>query len=116
MGSGVDGETKVGLRVLGELAATRDGAAVDLGGRGQRAVLAALVISHGEAVPAERLAYCVWGDRPPADPPGAVQAYVSHLRRALQPEAGARKRDGVIAREAAGYVLRLTPDAVDAWC
>jgi DNA-binding SARP family transcriptional activator len=116
VGSGVDGETKVQLKVLGELAATRDGAAVDLGGRRQRAVLAALVISHGEAVPAERLADCVWGDRPPADPAGAVQAYVSHLRRALQPEAGARKRDGVIARESAGYVLRLTPDAVDAWC
>lgn len=112
----MDGETTVRLRVLGELAATRDGAVVDLGGRRQRAVLAALVILRDQVVSPERLADCVWGDHPPANPAGAVQAYVSHLRRRLQPEAGARKRDGVIASEAAGYVLRLAPDSVDAWC
>ncbi len=112
----MDGDTTVRLRVLGELAATRDGAVVDLGGRRQRAVLAALVILRDQVVPADRLADCVWGDHPPANPAGALQAYVSHLRRRLQPEAGARKRDGVIASEAAGYVLRLGPDTVDAWC
>ena len=69
MGSVVDLETTVRLRVLGELAATRDGAVVDLGGRRQRAVLAALVISHDQVVPAERLADCVWGDNPPATRP-----------------------------------------------
>ncbi|WP_460715051.1 BTAD domain-containing putative transcriptional regulator [Nocardioides dilutus] len=116
MGRVVDGGTAVRLRVLGELAATRDGAGVDLGGRRQRAVLAALVILRDQVVSPERLADCVWGDHPPANPAGAVQAYVSHLRRRLQPEAGARRRDGVIASEAAGYVLRLPPDSVDAWC
>ena len=104
------------LRVLGELAATRDGAVVDLGGRRQRAVLAALVIWRDQVVSAERLAGCVWGDNPPSNPAGALQSYVSHLRRCLQPEAVARQRDGVIASEAAGYVLRLPPDSVDAWC
>jgi len=112
----VDGETTFRLRVLGELAATRDGAVVDLGGRRQRAILAALVILRGQVVSAERLADCVWGDNPPANPAGAIQAYVSHLRRRLQPEAEARKRGGVIASEAGGYVLRLAPDTVDAWC
>ena len=103
------------VRVLGELTAARDGAVVDLGGRRQRAVLAALVIHRGQVVAAERLADCVWGDRAPANVAGALQAYVSHLRRALQPEAGARQRDGVIARAGGGYLLRLAPDAVDAW-
>ena len=51
----------------------------------------------------------------PANPTGALQAYVSHLRRRLQPEAGARRRDGVIVRAGGGYLLRLAPDAVDAW-
>ena len=46
---------------------------------------------------------------------GALQAYVSHLRRRLEPDATARQRDGVIARAGPGYVLRLAPDAVDAW-
>jgi DNA-binding SARP family transcriptional activator len=112
----VDGETTVRLRVLGELTATRGGAVVDLGGRRQRAVLAALVIFRDQVVSAERLVDCVWGDHPPADPAGAVQAYISHLRRRLQPEAGARRRDGVIGSEGGGYILRLAPDAVDAWC
>ncbi|HEX6150306.1 BTAD domain-containing putative transcriptional regulator [Nocardioides sp.] len=102
--------------MLGELAATRDGAAVDLGGRRQRAVLAALVIMRDQAVPADRLADCVWGDAAPANSTGAIQAYVSHLRRRLQPEANARQRDGVIASTRAGYVLRLGPETVDAWC
>ena len=73
-------------------------------------------ILRDQVVPADRLADCVWGDHPPANPAGALQAYVSHLRRRLQPEAGARQRDGVIVSEAAGYALRLAPDAVDAWC
>lgn len=108
--------TTVRLRVLGELAATRDGVVVDLGGRRQRAVLAALVIWRDQVVSAERLTRCVWGDNPPSNPAGALQSYVSHLRRCLQPEAVARQRDGVIASEAAGYVLRLAPGSVDAWC
>ena len=112
----MDHEPTVRLRVLGELAATFGGAVLDLGGRRQRAVLAALVIMRDQVVSAERLAGCVWGDHPPANPAGALQAYVSHLRRRLQPEAVARQRDGVIASEATGYVLRLAPDSVDAWC
>ena len=111
----MDGQPQLNLHVLGELTATRDGAVVDLGGRRQRAVLAGLVISRDQVVPADRLVDCVWGDRPPANANGALQAYVSHLRRRLEPDAGARQRDGVIARAGPGYVLRLAPDAVDAW-
>ena len=112
----MDGDTSLRLRVLGELAATRNGAVVDLGGRRQRAVLAALVVMRDQVVPADRLADCVWGDAAPANTTGAVQAYVSHLRRRLEPEAVARRRDGVIASTGAGYVLRLGPETVDAWC
>ena len=111
----MDGDTRLRLRVLGELAATRDGLVVDLGGRRQRAVLAALVIMRGQVVPPDRLADCVWGEAGPANTTGAIQAYVSHLRRRLQPDAGARQRDGVIASAGAGYVLRLGPETVDAW-
>ena len=112
----MDGDTRLRLRVLGELTATRQGAVVDLGGRRQRAVLAALVIMRDQAVTADKLAHCVWGEAAPANTTGAIQAYVSHLRRRLEPEAGARRRDGVIASSGAGYVLRLGPETVDAWC
>ena len=112
----MDGDASLRLRVLGELAATRDGAVVDLGGRRQRAVLAALVVMRDQVVPAERLVDCVWGDHPPANGTAAIQAYVSHLRRRLQPEAVARHRDGSSRAPAPGYVLRLAPETVDAWC
>ena len=102
--------------MLGELAATRDGAIVDLGGRRQRAVLAALVVMRGQVVPAERLVDCVWGDHSPANGTAAIQSYVSHLRRRLQPEAVARHRDRVIASTGAGYTLRLAPETIDACC
>ena len=112
----MDGDASLRLRVLGELAATRDGAVVDLGGRRQRAVLAALVVMRGQVVPAERLVDCVWGDHPPGRGTAAIQAYVSHLRRRLEPEAGARRRDRVIASTGAGYTLRLAPETIDACC
>ncbi|MGE5720525.1 MAG: BTAD domain-containing putative transcriptional regulator [Nocardioidaceae bacterium] len=111
----MDGQPELHLHVLGEVTATRDGAVVDLGGRRQRAVLAALVMHRDQVVPADRLVDCVWGDRPPANANGALQAYVSHLRRRLEPDASARQRDGVVARAGPGYVLRLPTDAVDAW-
>lgn len=112
----MEGQSSLRLRVLGELTATRDGEPIDLGGRRQRAVLAGLVVMRDQPVPADRLADWVWGETLPANSTGAVQAYVSHLRRRLQPEASARQRDGVIASTGAGYVLRLGPDSVDAWC
>ncbi|GAB3038742.1 hypothetical protein GCM10011376_34030 [Nocardioides flavus (ex Wang et al. 2016)] len=111
----MDGQPDLELHVLGELTATRDGVAVDLGGRRQRAVLAALAMQRGQVVPADHLVECVWGDHPPANATGALQAYVSHLRRRLEPDAAARQRAGVIARAGPGYVLRLPGDAVDAW-
>ena len=103
----MDGQPELNLHVLGELTATRDGAVVDLGGRRQRAVLAALAMQRDQVVTADHLVDCVWGDHPPANAHGALQAYVSHLRRRLEPDATARQREGVIARAGPGYVLRL---------
>ncbi|WP_374457323.1 BTAD domain-containing putative transcriptional regulator [Nocardioides sp.] len=111
----MEGQPVLNLQVLGELTATRDGAVVDLGGRRQRAVLAGLAMQRDQVVPADRLVDCVWGDHLPANANGALQAYVSHLRKRLEPDATARQRGGVIARAGPGYVLRLPPDAVDAW-
>jgi DNA-binding SARP family transcriptional activator len=110
----VDGSPRLNLRVLGQLTAARDGLAVDLGGRRQRAVLAALVIHRGQVVAADRLADLVWGDRAPANPAGALQAYVSHLRRRMQPEAGARRRGDVIVRAGGSSRTPWTPGASNA--
>ena len=103
------------LRVLGPLTAVREAAELDLGGRRQRAVLALLLLARGDVVPAERLVDSLWGDAAPANPSATLQAYVSHLRRRLEPEGSARSRGSVIVSEGGGYALRVPADAVDAW-
>ncbi|GAA3453019.1 BTAD domain-containing putative transcriptional regulator [Dactylosporangium matsuzakiense] len=106
-----------GLRigVLGGVSAERHGTPVDLGGRRQRAVLALLVLGRGSVLSADRLIGVLWPDEPPPKPQPVLQAYVSHLRRILQPDLPARARTGLIVSRPAGYALQLPPDAVDAW-
>jgi DNA-binding SARP family transcriptional activator/tetratricopeptide (TPR) repeat protein len=111
----VDETGQLRISLLGTCTASSGGQPLDLGGPRQRAVLAGLVLARGEAVPVERLTESVWGERAPADPAGALQAYVSHLRRRLQPGSAARTRSAVIVSEGRGYAVRLPPDAVDVW-
>ncbi|MEU1540574.1 BTAD domain-containing putative transcriptional regulator [Actinacidiphila glaucinigra] len=93
------------------------GAPVPLGsGKRLRALLAALALHAPHAVSPDALIAEVWGgegDEPPQDAPGALQALVSRLRRALGP----RDADGgtdTIASGPAGYrLLTDTPDDVD---
>ena len=103
------------ISVLGEVRATRDGEPLDLGGARQRSVLALLVIARGDAVPADRLIHDLWGENAPPTASGALQAFVSHLRRRLEPGRTARSRGTVIVSVGPGYALRVPDDAVDAW-
>lgn len=114
-GGAVDEAKHLQISLLGELAASYDGTLLDLGGRRQRAVLAVLLLARGEVVPAERIADAVWGERAPGDAVSALQSYVSHLRRSLQPGTPARTRSAVIVREGPGYAVRQPREAVDAW-
>jgi DNA-binding SARP family transcriptional activator/DNA-binding CsgD family transcriptional regulator len=109
--------TEAGLRVgvLGQLVATRDGTSLELGGPRQRAVLALLVLARGDVVPADRLVDALWGDATPPSATSALQAYVSHLRKRMEPDRGPRDRQSVIARQGPGYALRVEDDSVDAW-
>lgn len=110
---GVEGGLSV--VVLGELTARMGGRAVNLGGRRQRAVLALLVLARGDVVPADRMVDNLWGGQAPPSSVGALQAYVSHLRRQLEPGRTARSRGTVIVSEGPGYALRVGREAVDAW-
>ncbi|MFH8987196.1 AfsR/SARP family transcriptional regulator [Streptomyces sp. NPDC017940] len=94
-------------RVLGVTQAQRpDGTKVPVGGARLRALLAALALRPGRTVPVHLLVDQVWGDAPPSDATGALQALVGRLRRVL----GA---DAVTSAEG-GYHLRAAPDDVDA--
>ena len=103
------------IGLLGEFTASHDGTPLDLGGPRQRAVLAMLVVERGRLISAEQLIDSLWEDDRPANAFAGLQSYISHLRRRLEPDAAARSRSGVIARQAHGYAVRLAPDAVDAW-
>lgn len=96
----------VRYRILGTTQALRpDGVPVAVGGARLRALLAVLALRAGRSVPAGLLVEEVWAGDPPADAPGALQALVGRLRRAL----GA----GAIDSAEGGYRLAAVPDDVD---
>src|SRR2546430_7516137 len=86
-----------------------------LGGPQQRAVLAMLVLYRDRGLSDDRIVEYLWADQPPARALPTLQAYISHLRRRLEPQAAAGSRSGVIVRQGRGYAVRLPVDAVDAW-
>ncbi|OGN81355.1 MAG: hypothetical protein A2X23_08935 [Chloroflexi bacterium GWC2_73_18] len=97
-------------RILGTFEVAADGRVADLGPPKQRALLAILLLHANEIVPVDRLIDLLWGDRPPRRASHALEVYVSALRKALEPLAGA----DVIAWRPPGYVLAVDPDSVDA--
>ncbi|MDX6301979.1 MAG: hypothetical protein QOF53_3193 [Nocardioidaceae bacterium] len=103
------------LGVLGPLSATLHGREVNLGGRRQRAVVAVLVLARGQQVSTARLLDALWEGAPPPSGAASLQAYVSHLRRALEPERAARTPSRVIVSRADGYRMPAEEVEVDAW-
>ena len=72
--------------ILGPLRAVGAHGPVELKAPKQRALLATLLLAHGEGVvSAERLIDAIWGDEPPATASKALQVHVSQLRRVLGP-------------------------------
>ncbi|MFJ6066339.1 AfsR/SARP family transcriptional regulator [Streptomyces tendae] len=93
-------------RILGTTQVLRpDGTAVPLGGARLRALLTVLALRAGRAVPTGLLVEEVWDGDPPADAPGALQALVGRLRRALGADS--------VASADGGYRLAAAPDDVD---
>ncbi|MEU4338643.1 BTAD domain-containing putative transcriptional regulator [Micromonospora lupini] len=103
------------LRVLGPIGLETEAGPVDLGGRRQRSVLALLTVARGEVVSVDRLTAQVWGGAPPPKAAASLHAYVSNLRRILEPGRPPRTPSKILVSAAPGYALRLGPDAVDAW-
>ncbi|WP_122620422.1 BTAD domain-containing putative transcriptional regulator [Streptomyces sp. Tu 4128] len=96
----------VRYRILGTTQVLRpDGTSVPLGGARLRALLTVLALRSGRAVPVGLLVEEVWDGDPPADAPGALQALVGRLRRALGADA--------VASADGGYRLTAAPDDVD---
>ena len=88
--------------------------AVPLPARKPRSILAALALTPGSTVSADRLVDLVWGDEPPAGAHGTLHAYLSGLRRVLEPDLAPRARATVLVTTGDGYRLDLEPVHVDA--
>src|SRR5215472_14016555 len=73
------------FRVLGPVAVIDDdGGTVDVGGRKEKCVLAALLLAEGKPVSVDRLCACVWGDELPSKARETLHAYISRLRKHLR--------------------------------
>jgi DNA-binding SARP family transcriptional activator len=105
----------VEIGILGPLQVVDDdGRRIDAGPYRQRAVLTILVLHAGSVVSLDRLIDLLWGETPPNAATGSLQAYVSNLRRVLEPTRGPREAATVLVTEAPGYRLGLDADAIDA--
>ncbi|MGW1412012.1 ATP-binding protein [Streptomyces sp. NPDC002403] len=82
-----------------------NGTALSVSGTRLRALLAALALRAGRAVPVADLVDDVWAADPPHDAPAALQALVGRLRRVLG-------RDAVASTQG-GYRLTAGPEEID---
>ena len=103
------------IRVLGSFAAEDGGVPVPLGGPRQRGVLALLVAARGQVVSVDRMVEDLWRGEPPSRALASLQAYVSNLRRLLEPGRPPRTPARLLVSASPGYALRLPPGTVDAW-
>ncbi|MEV6274323.1 BTAD domain-containing putative transcriptional regulator [Nocardia sp. NPDC051832] len=84
-----------------------DGVGVEVGGVRVRMLLARLALEAGRPVSVDALVDGLWGEEPPAEAAGALQALVSRLRKAL-------RGVGTVELAAGGYRLPVRAEDVDA--
>ncbi|MFC9892838.1 BTAD domain-containing putative transcriptional regulator [Nocardia sp. NPDC127579] len=84
-----------------------DGTSVDIGGLRLRMLLGRLALAAGRPVSVDSLVDGLWGEDPPAEATGALQALVSRLRKAL-------RGVGAVELTAGGYRLTVRPEDIDA--
>jgi DNA-binding SARP family transcriptional activator len=95
----------IGVRLLGPLELDDGRAPLDLGGPGQRALLARLLLDANRTVALIRLVDDLWGDDVPATAAKMVQIHVSRLRKVLPA--------GMLVTRSPGYALQIAPAALD---
>jgi DNA-binding SARP family transcriptional activator len=96
--------------LLGPLLVRRNATVVPIAAGKQRVLLAALLLSPGQAQSADELAELLWEAGPPASARDTVHNYVKRLRQALGDADHA-----VVTTQADGYLLRVPEADVDVW-
>lgn len=93
-------------RVLGP-----DGSELNIGPRRQRELLTLLLLRPGVAVPVDRLAEELWNGRPPPGARSTLHAYLSGLRRVLEP--GRRAPFRILTTRDDSYALEVPVGGLD---
>ncbi|MBV9797678.1 MAG: winged helix-turn-helix domain-containing protein [Solirubrobacterales bacterium] len=101
------------FRLLGPLEVWRDGRQLAVGGAKPRALLAILLLRAGRVVPTDELIDALWDEHPPERAANALQAHVSALRRALEPERARGDVARVVVTRSPGYLLPLDGHVLD---
>jgi DNA-binding SARP family transcriptional activator/DNA-binding beta-propeller fold protein YncE len=98
------------FRILGPLEVIRGQQVLPLGSPKQRALLGLLLLHANEPIARERLIEELWGDAAPRTVNAVLSVYLSRLRRLLADGTG----EQVLLTHAAGYVLSVRPEGLDA--
>ena len=104
------GHSDLEFRILGPLEVIRGERVLPLGSPKQRALLGILLVHANEPIPRERLIEELWGDAAPRTVNSVLSVYLSRLRRLLADGTSER----LLLTQAAGYVLRVPPEGLDA--
>jgi DNA-binding SARP family transcriptional activator/streptogramin lyase len=103
------------IKILGPIEVSdRAGRQIRLPAGRERSLLVLLLINHGAVVSTDQIVEALWGARPPETAPKAVQGYVSHLRRVLEPEREQGDAQTLLVTRPPGYALLTSELAVDA--
>ena len=100
--------------ILGPLEVRLNGTLVELTAPKHRAVLTVLLIDANRVVSLDRLVDLLWAGEPPAQAVGSLQAYISHLRRALEPGRARGQPPQVLVSRAPGYAIVADTESIDA--
>jgi DNA-binding SARP family transcriptional activator len=100
--------------VLGPVTVWHEDREISPGPPRQRALLGALATRAGLVVSREELIDALWGTAPPINADGGIYTYIAGLRKVLEPHRRPGDDPSVLVSAAAGYLLRLPPDGLDA--
>jgi DNA-binding SARP family transcriptional activator len=92
-------------RALGPVEVVVDGLPVDLGPPRQRALFGLLLSRVDRPVAVDTLIEELWSGNPPPAAMASIRAYVSNLRRVLEPDRPRRAPAAVLCTRAPGYLL-----------
>ncbi|GAA2848801.1 BTAD domain-containing putative transcriptional regulator [Streptosporangium fragile] len=103
------------IRVLGPAEIVDDdGRHREVGPPKVRMLLAILVLAEGRPVSPAAMVDRLWGRDAPAEASASLHAYVSNLRRVLEPDRRPRTPSRLLVLGPAGYTLRVDPGRMDA--